>query len=587
MRGSIPDQLRDCKATIALDPARQIVGEYTDEAFSAYTANRGPGLVTAMRAVEDLAREGQAAELWAQHSDRLARGDGKSARHAVEIALWALKQDVRVRTIQDPDTFRDLLYAVVTGQRNHEDSRRKGLAVAAGRRRAAVRGDYLGYRPDGYQATTTIDDAGRVRKRLVIDAQRQPVIEKVFRMALRGASMGAIARALNRSGWLTKPFFRTAKPKPWTAERVRVVLRNPRYAGLSVVKGEVVASGHWPAYITPRQYARLEARWANRSSRGRRRRPSETYLLARLATCGRCGAPLVARTQQQRNDGTFDRRYRCARNTQRGDVASCEMMSISADLIETMFVASLSSLLLDGERAGDELPTAIATPAVNPLERQRVIEAACTGDHRQIDLALADVIASRAPEAALLRRMAMSRRHGPELEMLLRFENWAEQEQVGRTQATREEAKALNGVLHNWFSSVVITADNTSVSIATIRGGAAKDVVSPWSAEVRFDVQGWMRLAPQAKRLRRPHARWTDAEILGALEAWADSHGRPPAQMEWRKADGTHPCAKLVASRFKTWTRALKQAGLEPATLAPLPSEPMAPETIRPATSTA
>ena len=53
---------------------------------------------------------------------------GSSARHAVEIGLWALKNDVTVRTVQDPETFRDLLYAVVTGQRNHEDSRRKGLA---------------------------------------------------------------------------------------------------------------------------------------------------------------------------------------------------------------------------------------------------------------------------------------------------------------------------------------------------------------------------------------------------------------------------------------------------------------------------
>ncbi len=86
----------------------------------------------------------------ARHSDRLARGDGLSARHTVEVALWALKHEVKIRTIQDPDTFRDLLYAVVTGQRNHEDSRRKSLAVQAGCQRAAARGDFVGYRPDGY-----------------------------------------------------------------------------------------------------------------------------------------------------------------------------------------------------------------------------------------------------------------------------------------------------------------------------------------------------------------------------------------------------------------------------------------------------
>jgi hypothetical protein len=50
-----------------------------------------------------------------QHSDRIARGAGKTARHVVEVALWAGKADVTIRSLQDGDTFRDLLYAVVTG----------------------------------------------------------------------------------------------------------------------------------------------------------------------------------------------------------------------------------------------------------------------------------------------------------------------------------------------------------------------------------------------------------------------------------------------------------------------------------------
>ena len=139
-RGSIPDQLRECRSVTESDDARCLVAEYSDEAFSAFRRNRGPGLEDAMQHVEDLALEHGTAELWAQQCDRLARGDGRSARHAVEIALWALKRDVRVRTVQDPGTFSDLLYAVVTGQRNHDDSRRKGMSIVAGRRRSAERG---------------------------------------------------------------------------------------------------------------------------------------------------------------------------------------------------------------------------------------------------------------------------------------------------------------------------------------------------------------------------------------------------------------------------------------------------------------
>jgi hypothetical protein len=71
-RGSIPDQLRECREAIERESGRAVVAEYTDEAVSAFSRSRGPGLVEAMRHAEELAQEG-AIELWAQHSDRLAR----------------------------------------------------------------------------------------------------------------------------------------------------------------------------------------------------------------------------------------------------------------------------------------------------------------------------------------------------------------------------------------------------------------------------------------------------------------------------------------------------------------------------------
>lgn len=68
-RGSIPGQLRDCRDVVERATDRVIVGEYSDEAFSAYHGDRGPGLVDALRQTEELARERGTAELWAQHSD--------------------------------------------------------------------------------------------------------------------------------------------------------------------------------------------------------------------------------------------------------------------------------------------------------------------------------------------------------------------------------------------------------------------------------------------------------------------------------------------------------------------------------------
>jgi resolvase-like protein len=92
-RGSISGQLAECRALIADRAGCSLAAEYVDEAFSAYSGNRGPGLAEAMQHAEDLAAEHGRAELWAQHSDRLARGDGQAARHTVEVALWALKHD--------------------------------------------------------------------------------------------------------------------------------------------------------------------------------------------------------------------------------------------------------------------------------------------------------------------------------------------------------------------------------------------------------------------------------------------------------------------------------------------------------------
>ena len=193
-RGSIPDQLRECREAIEADPLREQVAEYKDEAVSAYRRDPGSGLGrrhSTRRGSRGRARCRRAvAPALRPHR---ARG-GKAARHTVEIALWALKNDVRVRTLQDPDTFRDLLYPVITGQRNKEDSKRKALAAQAGTRRAAQRGEYTGH-----------------------------------------------------------------LPRPFDRDRVYAVLRNPRYAGLSLYGGEVMARGCWPAYISERQHERILA----------------------------------------------------------------------------------------------------------------------------------------------------------------------------------------------------------------------------------------------------------------------------------------------------------------------------------------
>jgi site-specific DNA recombinase len=77
--GSIGTQLEDCRE-LAAHEGWEVVGEYQDEAFSAYHGNRGPGLAAAIQK----AVEHAPSVLVAQDADRFARGAGDApgaARH--------------------------------------------------------------------------------------------------------------------------------------------------------------------------------------------------------------------------------------------------------------------------------------------------------------------------------------------------------------------------------------------------------------------------------------------------------------------------------------------------------------------------
>src|SRR5262245_54001319 len=78
---SIPSQLAAIRDAIEHEGGREIIGEHSDEAVSAFRKSRGPGLAAAIVAAEHAAAERGKSELWCFDSDRCARGDGRRARH--------------------------------------------------------------------------------------------------------------------------------------------------------------------------------------------------------------------------------------------------------------------------------------------------------------------------------------------------------------------------------------------------------------------------------------------------------------------------------------------------------------------------
>ena len=211
-RESIPDQLKEGRE-YAHQEGLVVASEHSEQDVSAYKGDRGPELAAALEQAEKLN-----ATLIVQHSDRLARGDGKQARHLVEIALWAIKAGVKVHCIQDPSTFENLVMAVVMGERNMGDSRRKSAAVKAGHARRRKRGKFSGG-PAPYGYMRRRDESDELV--LVIDPGPAEIVRRVFAEYLAGETQLTIARSLSTDR------VPTGRGGRWHQGTVANIIRNP------------------------------------------------------------------------------------------------------------------------------------------------------------------------------------------------------------------------------------------------------------------------------------------------------------------------------------------------------------------------
>jgi DNA invertase Pin-like site-specific DNA recombinase len=314
IRGSILTQLEDGRA-MATREGWKVAGEYLDEAASAWTGDRGPGLAGALAHAERISP----CVLVVQHSDRLARGDGRTARHLGEIYFWALKAGVEIRSAQDDSTFTNPLLAFAMGERNAEDSRRKSLAVKAGMRRLAEAGKFHGGpRPFGLEPVD-----GRLRA----VRREQAVIRRIDAEFLGGKTLTAISRSLHADG------IRTTQGKIWRPSTVRAILESPLYAGRIRSRG-----AEFPADIdrcrSDHDHERIQKMLASPSTVRRGRLPNGNFLFHRgMLRCGQCGHGMTSRT-----DRRWDlEHYLCAGRMAQG-AEYCDMPSIRrADVDSAVF----------------------------------------------------------------------------------------------------------------------------------------------------------------------------------------------------------------------------------------------------------
>lgn len=144
-----------------------------------------------------------------------------------------------------------------------------------------------------------------------------PVVAELYRRFLAGSGLGELTDWLNRQG------LSTPKGARWRSGSVKVVLANPRNAGLRGLRPvvnehtgrrsvwhEIVAPATWDAVVDETTWRAAVAilQDPNRPGRndGRPKGPHFQHLLSGIATCGRCGLHMIS------SSGAGHRTYRCS-----------------------------------------------------------------------------------------------------------------------------------------------------------------------------------------------------------------------------------------------------------------------------------
>ncbi len=346
--GSIDSQLVHNR-TYAEQRGWEVVDEFSDEAASAYKSSRGPGLAAATaRAAELAAAGGVEVVLLVFASDRLARGDGRKAKHLVEYVLDAMKDGYRVEAVTEDLGLGGemaLVFASLYGQRANADSAAKGNHVRRGKRAAAERGKRNGGpRPFGYEHRVLgIDEQSRKPITKVTPVRGEAgVLPRMHREFQGGMTQSAIARGLALDG------IKTTRGGAWTQSQVSAALRSRLYLGEVSYRGEWFPGEH--EAIVDADLFEATQRLLAGPPMSRGGRPSrEPFLLGGgLFKCGSCASTMRVRTRTpgKRVGKSWTAFYRCM-GRESGSHPECRMPAIARDAVDPYVFEYFARAALD------------------------------------------------------------------------------------------------------------------------------------------------------------------------------------------------------------------------------------------------
>jgi len=170
---------------------------------------------------------------------------------------------------------------------------------------------------------------GYTRDRSAIVPEEAELIREAIAKVCNGASLRSITLDWQKRGIVTPT------GRPWQATPLRRVLVNPMLAGRRTYQG-TTTEGTWEPILTVAEHVKVVAVLGDptrRTAIGN----SRSYLLSGMATCGRCGARLMAK---RRVDGA--KRYVCVK--QPGSPACGRLARLAAPVEELVVEQVLSAL---------------------------------------------------------------------------------------------------------------------------------------------------------------------------------------------------------------------------------------------------
>jgi DNA invertase Pin-like site-specific DNA recombinase len=364
----------------------QVAGVFTDNDLTAYKASkryrRRPGFEELLARIT----KGDVGVILVYQPFRLYRSHSDLER----LMPLCQQHAISVKTIQGGDL--DLTSA--TGQMIAEFMASVGKQEVAllierakqGKDRVRASGRWPGGRvPYGYRVT---GDVQRGTYQVTVAEDEAQHIRWMCEQVLAGTGFMKIARTLTEDG-VPSPGKklpkrrRVSRPHGWEATQVRMMVTNPRYAGLVSLRGRPVRDeaghdviGSWPKIIDRETWYAIRAK-VSRPGEGGRPGPRPKWLLSGIARCGKCGSQnvRVLKTANDRRGYCCRDCYGVSRDAERLD-AIVETVTL-ARLRAPGFAAALApagpdvdALQLRRDRINGELAD-IASPALTLTLQQR------------------------------------------------------------------------------------------------------------------------------------------------------------------------------------------------------------------------